>query len=993
MPYQPTIGRKVLFMALVPVLLGSFFLSILNFLWYSANDYVLREQACNERSIALSETFTAMTAYCYKVMDGAFRSAPMPQDTLDVAKLDAEKQLNRLAAILARDAEHCKNEIEIQKALNQAFLEVNEIANADFASRIEFNVQRVSTSWKMIKSGVKISDQIQSINKSNQLTLSLLRKGQTVIEPILELLVFITFACGGILSALLYFDFARRVIKRLKVLIQNASNLAKMELPTGTISGNDELAYLDASFRQVADELKSARDERQMIVQMIAHDMRSPIMAAQVSISTFEEFFVELLPERTMEWCDRIAVASDTVLTFINELLTIEAVESDTITLSLTEFSMRELVHNCILAVSHRSGLKLLSIENNCTATKVKADRSRLAQVITTYLNNAIDAAPEQSTITVSSRNKGGLETISVHDDGAPLTKQQWRLAFERYSQKNAADESLGLGLFMSKLLIEKHGGNVAAMSDAGTGRTFQFSVPLVATIEPARQSANGEAKSKATSPPAKKKPSMLRYFKGSLVSKVLLLVLIPLISQSIFLFWIDGQLARSQELANNERQQTDLISIVNEVWLRIFSANANSGLFTVYHQNSYKERALDDLEALNRTSDALELLMNRAPQTKSLWFDAKQFIWQETRAIQERIEKSGTELVDTELGHMSDFIEPALNVNARMAKIVAGEIGTLADITQQNEELRKQLQTLIFSAIAINAILSAGQWWALRRNVSRRITVLLENARQLPLRGPLKEPTGGSDEIAALDKLLHRAARELRISDDQRKSMMDLIAMKIGQPLKEITLYLNLLDGETSKVANFSQRGKEALSTTKRNLDRVRMLASDLLTIDQSSGLNNELEPNLCNIRDLLEESAASVRSLADKHGITFNIATSDFRVRLDRKRMVQVLVNLLANAVKFSPAQSEIYLAARTIGVDLEITVKDSGPGMDRATSEKIFEKFFRSNNQNQQAFGLGLAICKLLVEAHGGEIAVQSELGHGSTFIIDIPDAVSR
>jgi signal transduction histidine kinase len=104
-------------------------------------------------------------------------------------------------------------------------------------------------------------------------------------------------------------------------------------------------------------------------------------------------------------------------------------------------------------------------------------------------------------------------------------------------------------------------------------------------------------------------------------------------------------------------------------------------------------------------------------------------------------------------------------------------------------------------------------------------------------------------------------------------------------------------------------------------------------------------------------------------------------------------VLVNLLANAVKFSPAQSEIYLAARTIGVDLEITVKDSGPGMDRATSEKIFERFFRSNNQNQQAFGLGLAICKLLVEAHGGEIAVQSELGRGSTFIIDIPDAVSR
>jgi signal transduction histidine kinase len=922
-------------------------------------------------------------------MNGAFKSQPSSPDQAVMERQNTEKQLARFDSILGSDPRQFVKEREIQHAIMDTFSEANRASLELPGSRIQSNLRRVAFAFKLMRSGIQLSDQILALNQQHLVDSLQRRKQQDFLLAQLEALVFISFACGSSLSAILFLDFAKSFLRRLKVLRANASSLAGLEAPTEGISGNDEVAYLDSFFRAVASELKVAREEQQSIVQMIAHDMRSPIMAAQISISTFEEFFVDALPDSAIQWCEQITAASDQVLNFVNDLLTIEALESGTIVLSQSQFSLQQLVQACILSLSNETSIKALSIENTCIDTILWADKSRIAQVITIYLANAIEAAPERSHILVSSQTKGDFEIVFVHDAGQHLSKGQRRQAFDRYSKTNSEGKGAtsGLGLFICRMLVENHGGKVAVTSEPGAGRTFQFMLPKIDSREPAI--SDFAETEEYLLDAAKRRPGILGNLRKSLIAKVLLLVLLPIIAQGVWLMWIDGQLVQSQKVAMRERQQADLVSIIDELWLRLLRANTNSVLFAESHTHGFGDRTTTDIQALRATADSLDLRMSGDSTATALWHHTKDFIRDETRRIAERVTKwDPTD--DAGFAHLPDFIVPALDLNARVTTVSVAEVRTLSVISHENEASRRQLQYLVFLAIPLNIILSTVQWWVLRKDITKRIAILIDNARKLPVRGRLKVEMGGCDEIAVLDSLLHRAARELTESDSQRKCVINMIGQNICNPLATIAHFISLLETKAGETPGLSAKGKEALVAARRNISRVQMLSDDLLTIDQYAGLKNELDLCMCNIAEVIEESVTSVSSLASESSISFDTDIADIAVLIDKNRMIQVLVNLLANSVKFSPAHSAIQIRAQTIAGGLRITVQDRGPGMDKATTERVFDKFFRSDNQNQQAFGLGLAICRLIVEAHGGQIGVESAPEKGSTFWIEIQAA---
>lgn len=169
--------------------------------------------------------------------------------------------------------------------------------------------------------------------------------------------------------------------------------------------------------------------------------------------------------------------------------------------------------------------------------------------------------------------------------------------------------------------------------------------------------------------------------------------------------------------------------------------------------------------------------------------------------------------------------------------------------------------------------------------------------------------------------------------------------------------------------------------------LDDLRMLS--LADAGELSLNKRDIDP-----RALLERTAVAYFQQAETQSIalTLDAGQSLPRVMVDVERMSQVLNNLVSNALRYTPSEGAITLAAKASGQKLLLSVKDTGMGIAPEDLPHIFERFYRADSQRARtehdSSGLGLAITKAIVESHGGEISAESQLNHGTTITITLP-----
>jgi len=138
------------------------------------------------------------------------------------------------------------------------------------------------------------------------------------------------------------------------------------------------------------------------------------------------------------------------------------------------------------------------------------------------------------------------------------------------------------------------------------------------------------------------------------------------------------------------------------------------------------------------------------------------------------------------------------------------------------------------------------------------------------------------------------------------------------------------------------------------------------------------------------VEEALDELKQLLVQHPVEVKIPAGLPNARMDSAHIKEVLVHLIENAAKYSAAGAPIRITAEAKGETLNISVADRGPGIDDFEQSLVFEKFYRGRNQRVQVHGtgMGLAICKAIVEAHDGHLGVTSQLGHGSVFYFSLP-----
>ncbi len=248
------------------------------------------------------------------------------------------------------------------------------------------------------------------------------------------------------------------------------------------------------------------------------------------------------------------------------------------------------------------------------------------------------------------------------------------------------------------------------------------------------------------------------------------------------------------------------------------------------------------------------------------------------------------------------------------------------------------------------------------------------------------------SSKEQRLYAVVHDVSERKRI-ERTKQAYLSMISSDLSIPLAAIAKASEQL--ATEKASGLSAQALERISIVKKNIGRLLGLVNELLEVAELESGTLKLSLEQTEVEPLLIRSAHDLEGLAQQKQVNFRIECTASSAWLDPNKIIQVIVNLASNAIKFSPPGATVVLRATETADFLLFEIIDAGRGVPEAHKKMIFEKFKQvqsSDGKRAAGTGLGLPICKDIVEKHGGEIGVTSEEGHGSNFWCKIPRALN-
>ncbi len=240
-------------------------------------------------------------------------------------------------------------------------------------------------------------------------------------------------------------------------------------------------------------------------------------------------------------------------------------------------------------------------------------------------------------------------------------------------------------------------------------------------------------------------------------------------------------------------------------------------------------------------------------------------------------------------------------------------------------------------------------------------------------------------ERAGAVEKLSRaEAARE---SEQLRSVLLDSVTHEFRSPLTAIKASVTSLLGSPNHLPEERQ---ELLTIINEESDRLNRLIGEAAEMAQLDANKVEFRFQSAPIGPVVEQALEELKQLLLHHPVDVRIPAGLPNARMDSAHIKEVLVHLIENAAKYSPAGAPIRITAEANDQGLTINIADRGPGIDDFEQSLVFEKFYRGRNQRVQVHGtgMGLAICKAIIEAHGGRLGLTSQLGHGSVFYFSLP-----
>lgn len=230
----------------------------------------------------------------------------------------------------------------------------------------------------------------------------------------------------------------------------------------------------------------------------------------------------------------------------------------------------------------------------------------------------------------------------------------------------------------------------------------------------------------------------------------------------------------------------------------------------------------------------------------------------------------------------------------------------------------------------------------------------------------------------------------ERRAVEKMKQHFLSIVSHDLRAPITATGLSISLL--MSGKRGQLSDDVLKILGRTESSISRLTELVNELLELDKLEAGKLTLEKTTVSAFEVLTAAKENLEAMATSAHVKISGPKADAAVFGDEGRLIQAVTNLLSNAIKFSPRDGIVELGIVNHDGTIEIRITDQGPGIAREDAALIFDKFRQSHTAKQtsvKSTGLGLAIVKAIIEAHGGLVGVDSEVGHGSTFWIRLPE----
>lgn len=234
-------------------------------------------------------------------------------------------------------------------------------------------------------------------------------------------------------------------------------------------------------------------------------------------------------------------------------------------------------------------------------------------------------------------------------------------------------------------------------------------------------------------------------------------------------------------------------------------------------------------------------------------------------------------------------------------------------------------------------------------------------------------------------DVILLKNITEFKELDSAKTTFISTISHELKTPISAIMMSLKLL--EDNRVGDMNDEQKVLAQSIKDSSDRLLEITGELLKMTQVETGKLQLSPKITKPIELIDYAIKANRVQAERFGCHIEVEYPEkiSKIFVDSEKIAWVLTNLISNAIHYTPENGRIIIGARQLDKAIEVFVQDFGKGIDPRYHQSIFDRYFRVPGTKVQGSGLGLAISKDFVEAHGGTIRVDSEVGKGSMFVI--------
>ncbi|RCW62051.1 MULTISPECIES: sensor histidine kinase [Halanaerobium] len=338
-------------------------------------------------------------------------------------------------------------------------------------------------------------------------------------------------------------------------------------------------------------------------------------------------------------------------------------------------------------------------------------------------------------------------------------------------------------------------------------------------------------------------------------------------------------------------------------------------------------------------------------------------------------------------------LLTEAYNLDNSKSSASNGYITLLYSFNKEDKMLDKLIIILIFM-IPLTLLFASGGGYFLARQALKAIDIISSTAEKISqnnLSQRIDIPESREDEIGRLGKTLNNLLDRLETSFFRQKQFNADVSHELKTPISVIRAQVEEALDSDQKLTS---EQKDILTTIKKQIDQLNNLISQMLILAKADEKNFTLEKEKFDLEIVIDTVIEEMNNLAAEKNILITkkiIGENNFRIKADLSLITQLLLNLVDNAIKYTPNEGKIKITLKNLDNYYEINILDNGIGIPKKDLNNIFKRFYRvdkSRSRDYGGTGLGLSICSWIVKVHGGEINVESSLRNGTKFRVMLP-----